>query len=113
MAGISVHWRSSLASVASGVAMAALSLPLAGPARAADIIAAVRYDCAAGKTIAATYYADRVTVVLSDGRTLDLPQTLAASGIRYAGEAVVFWSKGKTAFLLEGDAQTYADCVQR
>ena len=97
-------------------AVVAVALPMASPpAFAADAIAAVHYGCSAGKTIAATYYADRVDLVLSDGRKLALPQTMAASGIRYAdaGETIVFWSKGKTAFITEGSAETYADCEQR
>ena len=55
----------------------------------------------------------RVTLSLSDGRRYDLPQTLAASGTRYANPSgsFVFWSKGDTAFVQEGAAQTYAGCV--
>ena len=57
----------------------------------------------------------RVSLVLGDGRRLDLPQTVSGSGIRYAdkGENVVFWSKGEAAFLEEGPAQavTYKGCV--
>jgi membrane-bound inhibitor of C-type lysozyme len=86
------------------------------PASAADAIASVTYTCAGGKTIAATYYSDRVDLVLGDGRTMTLPQAMAASGIRYANadETFVFWSKGKTAFVTEGKAAdtTYADCAE-
>lgn len=91
------------------------------------------YACDAGKTITAVYYSGptaavtnateppspngSVALVLSDGRNLTLPQTISGSGIRYAnaGESLVFWSKGNTAFITEGagaDApQTYANCV--
>jgi membrane-bound inhibitor of C-type lysozyme len=85
-------------------------------AAADDVIASVKYACADGKTIAATYYADKVDVVLSDGREMTLPQTMSGSGIRYADadESFVFWSKGNTAFATEGDADepTYADCTE-
>ncbi len=97
-------------------AVAALILAAAcAPAAAEDVIARVDYACAGGKTIAATYYADKVDIVLSDGRSLTLPQTISGSGTRYANadESVVFWSKGNDAFVTEGDADTptYADCT--
>lgn len=79
------------------------------------VIAKVDYACADDKTIAATYYADKVDLVLSDGRTMTLPQTMSGSGIRYADadESFVFWSKGDDAFATEGDDEkpTFADCV--
>ncbi len=89
----------------------------------------VRYACDQGKSIVAEYFegpagvaangmpipGGRVSLVLGDGRRLTLPQTISASGIRYAdkGEAIVFWSKGDTAFVEEGPSQTvtYKDCV--
>jgi membrane-bound inhibitor of C-type lysozyme len=88
---------------------------MAGSA-AADPIAAVKYVCAGGKTIAATYYTDKVEIALSDGRAMSLPQAMSGSGIRYANadESFVFWSEGKTAFVTEGDPNnpTYADCTE-
>ncbi len=97
--------------IAAGTFVSAVS-----SARAADAIATVKYSCAGGKTIVATYYSDKVDVVLSDGRVMHLPQTMSGSGIRYADadETVVFWSKGKTAFVTEGKGakQTYADCAE-
>jgi membrane-bound inhibitor of C-type lysozyme len=85
-------------------------------AAAEDVIASVKYACADDKTIDATYYADKVDIVLSDGRTMTLPQTMSGSGIRYADadESFVFWSKGNTAFATEGndDQPTYADCTE-
>lgn len=69
------------------------------------VVATARYRCQAGKTINATYYADRVSIALSDGRSMTLPQTMSGSGVRYAapGEALVFWNKGRTAFVTEGE----------
>ena len=90
------------------------------------------YACDAGKTIAATYYQGAastapagsstppvpngsVALVLSDGRSLTLPQTISGSGIRYANadESLVFWSKGNTAFITEGagQSQTFSNCI--
>jgi hypothetical protein len=44
----------------------------------------------------ATFYADKVELMLSDGRSLSLPQVMSASGARYANkdESFVFWNKG-------------------
>jgi membrane-bound inhibitor of C-type lysozyme len=85
-------------------------------AAAEDAIASVKYACADEKTIDATYYAAEVHIILSDGREMTLPQTMSGSGIRYAepDDALVFWSKGNTAFVTEGDQvdPTYADCTE-
>jgi membrane-bound inhibitor of C-type lysozyme len=92
-------------------------------------MATVRYACQQGKTVVAQYFegktsvapggmpvpGGRVSLALSDGRRLVLPQTLSGSGIRYANtdESFVFWSKGDTAFVEEGAnrTQTYVGCV--
>jgi membrane-bound inhibitor of C-type lysozyme len=78
-------------------------------------IAEVSYTCDQGKTIDATIYQNSAKVVLSDGRTMMLPQTVSADGTRYANkdESFVFWSKGNTAFVTEGDPNnpTYNNCV--
>jgi membrane-bound inhibitor of C-type lysozyme len=87
----------------------------ASAAPAASVVAKVRYACADDKTIDATYFSNSVDIVLSDGRSMSLPQTMSGSGTRYANadESFVFWSKGNTAFATEGDPDkpTYADCV--
>ena len=89
---------------------------VAGCAWAQEPISKVKYSCADDKSIEATYYSDKVDLVLSDGRSMSLPQTISGSGTRYANtdESFVFWSKGKTAFATEGDANdpTYADCAE-
>ncbi len=74
----------------------------------------VSYACAEGKGIIAIYDERSVSLKLSDGRDLSLPQTISASGIRYANEdeSFVFWSKGETAFIVEDEVTTYADCVE-
>ncbi|MDE2078863.1 MAG: MliC family protein [Patescibacteria group bacterium] len=56
-----------------------------------------------------------VAITLSDGRAMTLPQTISADGARYANadESFIFWSKGNGAFVMEGNATTYANCVQQ
>lgn len=101
-----------------------------GQASANTPIATVDYICDQGKAIHAVYYqgeskpaasADQppqpggsVMITLSDGRTMTLPQTISADGARYANpdESFVFWSKGTGAFVMENDAQTYANCEE-
>ncbi len=91
--------------------------------------AAARFACEDGKAIEAKFYAGRskpsavpgeppspggrVRLALSDGRSLDLSQTVSADGARYAsiGEARVFWTKGHGAFLIEHGVRTYTGCI--
>lgn len=97
-----------------------------GEGQAQGITAA--FTCDAGKTIAATFYnapaipgengapptpQGSAHLVLSDGRTLDLPQALSADGARYASsdESIVFWNVGDTATLTESGTSTYANCA--
>lgn len=96
---------------------------------AMSLVGSASYLCQAGKTIDAKFYQGpaiavkpgempipngSVSLKLSDGRSLTLPQTISADGIRYANadESVVFWSKGNGAFVTEANgAQTYSNCV--
>ncbi len=78
----------------------------------------VTFVCDAGKSIGATFYIgdDKfVDLVLSDGRTLSVPRAVSASGARYANtdETFVFWNKGDTAFITEGENSktTFSNCV--
>ena len=91
----------------------------------------VSYSCAGNKIISAAFYqgatkpapspdqppipGGSVVLQLSDGRSLTLPQTISADGGRYANadESIVFWSKGDTAFITEGNPNNpiYKDCV--
>jgi putative hemolysin len=87
-----------------------------GPAAARRI--RVRFSCAGGTSIDATFIHARrssVQLVFSDGRRMTLPQALSADGGRYAneGETIVFWNKGRTAFVQENGKTTYADCLTR
>ncbi len=74
------------------------------------------FTCAESKTITATFYPkdDKyVDLSLSDGRKLSVPRAISASGARYANtdESFVFWNKGDTAFIMEGNTTTFADCA--
>jgi membrane-bound inhibitor of C-type lysozyme len=92
------------------------SLLFVTPEALADAIKAT-FACKAGKTIAATFYADSVKLKLSDGRSLTMPQVLSGSGARYANadESFVFWNKGDNAFITEGKAnkETFSGCVAK
>jgi membrane-bound inhibitor of C-type lysozyme len=98
------------------VLVAAL-VAMPGVVLAEDPVGAAVFECKDGKSIDAKFYADRVDLTLSDGRSLSLPQTMSGSGIRYANsdETFVFWSKGDTAFITEGsdEKETFSDCVAK
>jgi membrane-bound inhibitor of C-type lysozyme len=75
------------------------------------------FACDDGKSIRAVFQQTlqpRVLLELSDGRQLALPQAASASGARYANqdERIVFWNKGTTAFIDEGERRTYAGCAR-
>ncbi len=97
------------------LASVATALLMSTPALAETPIAVAAFKCAKGKSIDATFYADKVDLKLSDGRTMKLPQVMSGSGARYANEneSFVFWNKGDTAFVTEGadEKMTYSDCV--
>jgi membrane-bound inhibitor of C-type lysozyme len=78
-------------------------------------INSVKFVCADNKTINASFYKNFVHLEFGWQKTLYLPQTISADGARYANddESIVFWNKGNTAFITEGnlDNITYKDCV--
>ena len=82
----------------------------------ADAIVQARFHCQGGRTIDAVFSngaRSSVSLALSDGRSISLPQAESGSGARYAnaGDRVVFWNKGNTAFVEEDGKATYQDCV--
>ena len=95
-----------------------------------ESVVTATYNCIDQKTLVVSFYdgetipADSpdeppmpggtVELRLDDGRTFTLPQTLSASGVRYANgdESVIFWNVGKRAFLNENNVETYSDCVE-
>ena len=85
-------------------------------AAAATKTVAAHFACAGGKSIDATFVngpSSSVRLALSDGRKLTLPQAMSGSGARYAnaGESIVFWNKGNTAFIEEKGKTTYEGCA--
>ena len=92
-----------------------------------SVIAQVVYNCNDNKTIDATFYNGKsrsvnpgeppvpsgsVGIILSDGRSFNLPQTISADGGRYASndESFIFWSKGAGAFIEENNKTTFENC---
>lgn len=73
------------------------------------------FTCAENKTIHADFYKNFVYIQTGVWKDVYLPQTISASGARYAtsDESIVFWNKGNTAFVTEGspDNITYKDCI--
>jgi membrane-bound inhibitor of C-type lysozyme len=85
------------------------------PLHAETPTAIAKFACQASKTIDASFYADKVELKLSDGRSLKVPRAMSGSGARYANkdESLVFWSKGDTAFITEGAGkETYLLSIQ-
>ncbi len=93
------------------------------------LITQATYLCKNNKTINASFYEGKlipvkegempiptgsVKLVLSDGRNLDLSQTISADGVRYANsdESFIFWSKGNGALVLENNEEKdYVGCI--
>jgi membrane-bound inhibitor of C-type lysozyme len=83
----------------------------------------VSYSCDSNANIRATFEVPAqttatgsVALVLSDGRTVTLPQTMSGSGIRYETGAntpqdIMFSSEGDNAFLTENGKTTYNNCI--
>lgn len=93
------------------------------------LIAQVTFLCKDNKTIDAAFYEGKevtvkegempvptgsVKIFLSDGRSFNLPQTISASGARYANsdESFIFWNKGNGALVFENNEEKdYTGCV--
>jgi len=97
------------------------------PAQETPIAIAI-YTCKDGKIIQAEFYkgksipvqpgqppipSGKIILKLSDKRELTIPQTISASGIRYANtdESFIFWNKGNSAFIIENNMKTFSDCI--
>ncbi len=92
-------------------------------------IAQFIFGCDGDKSIDAKFYEGEIVKVepgeppvptgsvklkLSDGRNLELAQTISASGVRYANsdESFIFWNKGDAALVLENNIEKdYTNCV--
>jgi len=95
-----------------------------------NFIAQATYVCDGGKNIGARFYqgdpifvepgqmpipAGNVRIALSDGRNFALPQTISASGARYANddESFIFWNKGDGVLIFENgeESNNYTNCA--
>lgn len=86
----------------------------ASPALAESPVATTTFNCAKHTSIAATFYAHKVDLKLSDGRSMTLPQVVSGSGARYANsdESFVFWNKGNMVTVTESpDPKAAAICI--
>ncbi len=79
-----------------------------------------KFVCAGDKSVETRFHnyeagAGTVDLKLSDGRELTLDHAISADGARYANgdESFVFWNKGNTAFITEGNNNTYTGCVTK
>ncbi len=68
------------------------------------------FYCTSG-TIVASFSSGTVSLVLSDGRNMTLPEEVSGSGIRYGSSKFEFLSKGDNAFVTEDGKNTYENCV--
>ena len=78
-------------------------------------VATAKFACDGDKVITADFYKHFVHISALGLGSLYLPQTISASGARYANddESLVFWNKGDTAFVTQGNPNqpTFANCV--
>src|SRR3989344_3487563 len=72
-----------------------------------------RFGCDGERALKAEFLESSVRLVLSDGRVISLPQTVSASGARYANtdESFVFQTRDYGAFIEESGVMTYANCA--
>jgi membrane-bound inhibitor of C-type lysozyme len=70
----------------------------------------ITYFCREG-IVKAIYMDQKVRLVLPDGRKFELPQVVAASGIRFSDGKREFWSKVANAFVTENNKVIFSDGV--
>ena len=87
--------------------------PVAQPAtrEIRQLTRSVVFDCS-GLEIIVVYYGSCEAAIWLPGRYAVLSQVRAASGVRYEGDGILFWSKGDEA-LLEVDGVRYQGCKQK
>ncbi len=71
------------------------------------------FECGEGKALKAEFLQGSVNLALSDGRQIRLPETIAASGTRYANtnESFVLWHRDNIVSVEENGITAYANCV--
>ncbi len=81
-----------------------------------EVAVTAKFVCSGGQEIMAEFHNGingYVNIKLGDNRFFNLPQTISASGARYANtdESFIFWNKGNTVFIEENGKTTLSDCV--
>lgn len=71
----------------------------------------VSFACVNDASIEAYFYGDRVSLALSDGRSITLPLVPAEEGARYEHETFAFSVVGNGATLMEDGVATLENCV--
>ena len=74
----------------------------------------VTFTCQDNKSIVATFSESAVLLTLSDGRSITLPEAPTDTGERaFLNEegSVGFWTRDYSAFVREGNVETYSACV--
>lgn len=80
--------------------------------RATEPASRIAYQCESGRAIQASYPSDTTAVVEYEGQTLQMTRAVSASGARYVGEGLEWWTKGSgprsegTLFRHESDGTT-------
>jgi membrane-bound inhibitor of C-type lysozyme len=72
-----------------------------------------RYICADGYAFVASVHPDAAQLRLPDGEEMEIERVESASGAKYAGGDVVFWSKGTgetQEVVIEVDGTRHTDC---
>lgn len=70
-----------------------VALAACGPSPEPDV-ARIPYECESGRTVHASYPSDSVAVVEYDDRTIRMTRAVSASGARYVGEDLEWWTRG-------------------
>lgn len=52
------------------------------------------YQCEGGRDVRVSYPSDSTAIMVYDGRTLQMTIAVSASGARYVGEGLEWWTKG-------------------
>lgn len=75
-------------------------------------VSQAKFVCPKGESLSANFY-DRMVQLEFEGQTMYLPQTISASGARYANkdESFIFWNKGNSAFIERNGKIVLEDCV--
>lgn len=78
-------------------------------------IVQAKFVCPDGGRFLANFYDRMVHLEFPKEKHLYLPQTISASGARYANsdQSFVFWNKGDTAFIEQNNVMTFNNCAEQ